>query len=128
MRLSAIHTDEAILGEIGERLAATRLSRNLTQAALARDAGVSKRTVERMEAGESAQLTSLLRVLRALDLLEGLEALLPPVRPGPMELLRAGGRPRQRASGGAPEPAASGPWSWADETEEGGASGEGQGA
>lgn len=117
--LSTTYTDEAILAAIGDRLGAARLSRNLTQAALARDAGVSKRTVERMEAGESVQLTSFLRVLRALELLEGLEALLPPARPGPMELLRAGGQPRQRASGGEPVGRSGGPWRWGDEADEG---------
>ena len=112
-------SDETILADIGDRLAAARLSRNLTQAALARDAGISKRTIERLEAGMSVQLTSLIRVLRALDLLAGLDALLPPSRPGPIELLEAGGKPRQRASGeragaaDADQPAE--PWSWGDE-------------
>ncbi|MFW6089888.1 MAG: helix-turn-helix transcriptional regulator [Gemmatimonadota bacterium] len=117
MNITARQTDDAILAEIGARLSAARLARNLTQAALARDAGVSKRTVERLEAGESAQLTSFLRLLRALDLLEGLDALLPPARPGPIELLEAGGRPRQRASGerGASAPAPDEPWSWGDD-------------
>jgi len=117
-------SDEAILAEIGDRVAAARLSRNLTQAALARDAGVSKRTLERLEAGESAQLTSLLRVLRALDLLGGLDALLPPPRPGPIELLEAGGRPRQRASGSRAEQETPGePWRWDDDGDEGKAEG-----
>lgn len=108
--------DEAILAEMGERLAAARLARNMTQAALARNAGISKRTLERLEAGESAQLTSFLRLLRALDLLEGLDALLPSARPGPIELLEAGGRPRHRATG---ERAAASeteePWHWGDD-------------
>lgn len=109
-------TDDSILAEIGERLAAARLARNLTQAALARDAGVSKRTIERLEAGHSAQLTSVLRLLRALELLDGLDALLPPDRPGPIELLEAGGRPRQRASGSRAEHGAPGePWSWGED-------------
>ena len=37
-------TDEAILRELGGRLTAARLERNLTQEALADQAGVSKRT------------------------------------------------------------------------------------
>lgn len=115
MRFATRQTDEAVLAEIGERLSAARLARNLTQAALASDAGISKRTLERMEAGESAQLTSFLRVLRALDLLEGLEALLPPARPEPMELLRAGGHARQRASPSESEAGPDEPWSWGED-------------
>ncbi len=106
-------TDDAVLDEIGARVGAARLSRNRTQQQLAHDAGVSKRTLERIEAGESAQLTSFIRVLRALDLLGGLELLLPPPEPGPMDLLRRHGRVPQRASGGA-EPA-SRPWTWGED-------------
>src|SRR3989304_2190643 len=54
MKLSKQLTDEAILREVGSRLAGARLARNLTQAALAEEAGVSKRTVERLAAGGGA--------------------------------------------------------------------------
>lgn len=107
-------TDDAVLSELGARLGSVRLSRNMTQAELAHDAGVSKRTVERMEAGQSAQLTSFIRVLRSLDLLDGLDLLLPAAQPGPMDVLRRAGRTPQRASGGsAPSDE---PWTWADES------------
>ena len=108
-------TDEAVLAELGARLSSVRLSRNLTQAQLAQDAGVSKRTVERIEAGQSAQLTSFIRILRTLDLLDGLELLLPPPRPGPMDLLRRAGKPPQRATGSTTSYVE--PWTWADESE-----------
>jgi transcriptional regulator with XRE-family HTH domain len=108
-------TDEAILAELGARISAARLSRDLTQAQLAQDAGVSKRTVERMEAGESAQLTSFIRILRTLELLDRLEMLLPPPRPGPMDLLRRAGKPPRRASGRSTS--SDEPWTWGDEGE-----------
>jgi len=108
-------TDEAILAELGERLSAARLTRDLTQAQLADDAGVSKRTVERIESGRSAQLTSFIRILRTLGLLDGLESFLPPPSPSPMELLKRAGKPPRRATG---KSTSSGrPWSWADESE-----------
>ena len=47
-------TDAAILAEIGTRIVARRLNRQWRQADLAYEAGVSKRTVERIEAGTSA--------------------------------------------------------------------------
>ena len=51
-----------------------------------------------VENGGDVQLGTLLRILRALGRLDALDAFLP--RPGvsPMELLRSGGRERQRAS------------------------------
>ena len=106
--------DDAILAELGARLASVRLSRNLTQAELAREAGVSKRTVERIEAGQSAQLTSFIRVLRSLELVERLETLLPPAGPGPMDLLRRAGKAPQRATGRAST--SNTPWTWGDES------------
>ncbi len=91
-------SDPEILAELGSRLRRYRLQQNLTQADLARDAGIGTRTVRNVEAGGDTQLVTLLRILRALGRLDALDAFLP--RPGvsPMELLRSGGRERQRAS------------------------------
>jgi transcriptional regulator with XRE-family HTH domain len=77
MDISKQYTDLAILSEIGERVGRRRLDRNLTQARLATAAGVSKRTIERMEKGESVQLTSFVQILRALDLVDRLDMLIP---------------------------------------------------
>lgn len=107
-------TDDAILADLGERLSSARLSRNLTQAQLANEAGVSKRTVERIEAGRSAQLTSFIRILRTLDLLGGLESLLPAPEPGPMDLLRRQGKPPQRATGD--HGTTDTPWTWGEDS------------
>ena len=64
-------SDEALLQELGQRIARLRLERNLTQAQLADQAGISKRTLEHLEAGAAAaQLSLFLRVLRQLDLLK----------------------------------------------------------
>lgn len=113
MRFSNLLSDDAALSELGRRLAETRLARGMTQAQLARAAGVSKRTVERLEAGGSTQLTNLVRCLRALDRLEALERVLPERPQSPIDLLERHGKHRQRAR---PEttPAAPGPWTWGD--------------
>ena len=79
-------------------MARCRLNAGATQAALAHEAGVSKRTLERIEAGESVQLANFMRLLRALGLVENLDALAPPDEPGPMDLLRMKGKRRRRAS------------------------------
>ncbi len=106
-------SDDALLEELGDRLTRARLDREWTQAELAEASGVSKRTVERLEAGQPTQIVSFLRVLRAMEMLANLEEVLP--RPGlrPMELLKLQGDQRKRAprkkEGDDTE------WSWGEE-------------
>ncbi len=116
MKFSSQLTDAAILRELGSRLGAARLSRNLTQAALAQEAGVAKRTVERLESGEvAARLSGLVRVCRALGLIERFDALVPAAAPSPVEQLKLAGRQRQRASGRRqPATRARRKWTWGD--------------
>jgi transcriptional regulator with XRE-family HTH domain len=89
--------DKAILNEIGARISQHRINRQLSQARLAEQAGVSKRTVERIESGGSAQMSSMIRVFRVLDLLPGLDAMIPETGPRPMDILKLEGKKRQRA-------------------------------
>ena len=109
-------TDEALLAEIGERLAQRRITFRLTQAGLAERAGVSKRTIERVEAGHSAQLESVIRIFRVLELVDGLEILIPAPGPTPMDLLQRQGRARKRAftPRGVQERRAE--WTWSEDT------------
>lgn len=109
--------DDLVLRELGERLARTRLEKNLSQAGLAKEAGVSKRTVERVEAGEAVKSNSLIRVLRGLGRLEVLDRLVPEPLPSPVERLRLQGRRRRRAgtSRTARETPSTEPWRWGDE-------------
>jgi transcriptional regulator with XRE-family HTH domain len=113
MKFTNLLSNQATLEELGRRLAEARLAQGWTQAQLAQQAGLSKSTIERLEAGGSSQLTNLLRALRALGRLNGLEQLLPEVTASPIDLLERRGKVRQRASG-AHETAAVQPWSWAD--------------
>jgi transcriptional regulator with XRE-family HTH domain len=116
MELSDQISDTAILQEMGERFARRRLDQNRTQAELAREAGVSKRTVERLEKGGSTQVSSLIRVMRALGLLANLDTLVPPAVPSPMERLKLQGRERRRASSGERASESSrDTWTWGDE-------------
>ena len=115
MKITNLLADDAILAEIGERLARRRLDLQLTQAEVAEQAGVSKRTLERIEAGHSAQMSSMVRLFRALDLLPGLEGLVPEAAPGPMELLTRKGKPRQRASKRRRSEQSDKPWSWGED-------------
>jgi transcriptional regulator with XRE-family HTH domain len=118
MKFENLLSDEAVLAEMGQRLVAARLERRLTQAQLAEAAGVSKRTVERLEDGASAQLTNLVRCLRALGRLEGLERLLPETPVNPLDLLSQAKARRSRVRHGrAPGVADTGgsAWVWGDE-------------
>jgi transcriptional regulator with XRE-family HTH domain len=115
MEFTSLLTDDALLAELGARLRRRRVDLALTQAELARRAGIAKRTVERLEVGASVQTSRLVRVLRALDLLAGLDALVPPVRARPMEHLRRDGKPRQRGSSTTPRERADEPWTWGDD-------------
>ncbi len=96
-RIEALNTDAAILEEVGHRLGRHRLALNLTQGELADQAGVSKSTVERIERGESAQLSSWIRILRALGFVEGLNQLVPAPTISPIAQLKLRGKERKRA-------------------------------
>ncbi len=117
MGIESLMSDKAVLVEIGRRLGRCRVELELTQADLAKEAGVSKRTVERVEAGESTQTATLIRMLRVLGLLEALEAAIPEIGPSPMDLLKLQGKERQRASSKKRKTRRTEEeWSWGDET------------
>lgn len=118
MRFEQILTDAGVVEEVGRRLAVHRAVRNLTQDDLAEAAGVARSTVQRLERGDSIQLTSFVKLLRVLDRWEALEAVLPPEVRSPLaELERERGQ-RQRVRGkdrasGAADGART--WTWGSE-------------
>jgi transcriptional regulator with XRE-family HTH domain len=91
-------TDDAVVAELGRRVARHRLNRDWTQERLALESGVSLPTVSRLERGESTSLVSFLRVLRALDLMRDLARLVPDVPTSPVQELRSRRPAKQRAS------------------------------
>lgn len=102
--------------ETGKRIARYRIEQQLTQTELAEQAGVSKRTVERLEAGASVQMSTFIRILRVLNLLPGLERLIPIPGPSPMELLKLKGKVRRRASSKRLPDRSSDIWSWSGDS------------
>lgn len=114
MKITGLLTDDAVLAELGARIASRRVALQLTQSAVAEQAGIAKRTLERMEAGHTSQLGTLVRVLRVLDAASGLDGLIPETGPSPMDLLKRKGKVRQRASGRRAATAAGKPWRWDD--------------
>lgn len=116
MKISTLLSDDIILTEIGARITRRRLDRQLTQAELAEQAGVAKRTVERIEAGASAQMSSMIRIYRVLGLLSNLDKLIPESVPSPMDLLKRKGKIRQRATGQRSAEKTEEAWIWDEET------------
>jgi putative transcriptional regulator len=62
----AIATSDQIETALCKRLQSIRLSRNMTQQQLAEEAGVSNRTIRRLEKGQGVSLDTFIRVLSAL--------------------------------------------------------------
>lgn len=109
--MDKLMADGAILTVLGRRLARQRIAQNDTQEALATEAGISKRTLERLEAGQPSQLLTLIRVLRALNMLNLLETAIPEPEIRPVDLLKLG-KGRQRAS---TKQQQNKDWVWGDE-------------
>lgn len=119
MKLENSNSDQVVLEELGSRLARRRLDRNLTQSELAHEAGVSRATIERLEAGHAVKSSSLIRVLRSLDQLAALDRLIPEPVPSPIERIRLSGRQRRRAAGSRTMRPSQDhePWTWGDSEE-----------
>ena len=109
----SIGSSEQIATALADRLKRIRLSRNLTQADLAREAGVSINTIGRLEAGLGISADTLIRVLIALGIQHRLEGLLPDPTVRPVERIALGGRQRERARAPA-RPVEDGAWVWGD--------------
>ena len=81
-------SDSRILQELGKRLRALRLRKNVTQAELAERALIAIGTVKSLEQGKG-KLSSLVAVLRELDSLQQLDQLIPPETISPLKMAEA---------------------------------------
>ena len=90
-------TSHSLETELGKRLARIRLARNVTQKALAKDAGIGLRTLRRFETGQSSTLDSFLRIAIALGLADGLLNSVPPQDIRPIERVTSRRLERKRA-------------------------------
>ncbi len=114
MRIDAHISDMAVLSELGSRLARYRLNRNMKQEALAKEAGISLPTLQRIERGHSTNITNIIRVLRSLGLLENLEIVIPGPPVSPMMQMKMAGKTRRRASPKQKTLQSDEPWTWGD--------------
>ena len=63
--------------DIGQRIKIYRIMREISQQDLADMTGVSKRSISRLEQGETVQVDTLFKVLLALNLGDNIEVLVP---------------------------------------------------
>jgi transcriptional regulator with XRE-family HTH domain len=115
-------SDDAIVAELGRRIVLHREGLNLTQAEFADRAGVGRSTVQRIERGDSIQLSSLVKLLRAVGRVDALDAVLAAELRSPVAELQRQRERRQRVrhrrhSGQAPPASESTAWTWGDEDE-----------
>ena len=66
--------DEDVVEQLGKELRRMRLSSNISQAEVAKRAGLDRTTVVKLEAGRAATLLTVVQVLRAMDRLDVLNA------------------------------------------------------
>lgn len=114
MKVGPAMSESTILEELGKRAQQHRVSMNLTQSQLAEAAGVSQRTIERFEAGNSIQTDKLLRTLRALRLSENLDQLIPEASVRPLQLVGTKAKIRLRAHTGRTTTSKAAGWVWGD--------------
>jgi transcriptional regulator with XRE-family HTH domain len=109
----SLASSDQLVRIVGKQVERVRLSRNITQEMLAKEAGVSSRTIRNLENGEGVFLDTFVRVLIALGLQENLMTMLPDPTIRPMERIGSDGfeRKRARPMETADEEA---PWSWGD--------------
>ncbi len=110
----AIATSGQIEAFLYQQLKNIRLTRNFTQAQLARESGVAIGTIRRLEDGKTVTLNTLIRVMMALDLQQNLETLLPDPTIRPMERVNRSGLERKRARP-VPVDSENSTWAWGDE-------------
>ena len=91
-------SDKGIEEEIGHRIKALRLRKNITQKELAEATTLSLNAIKALESGR-AKLSTLITVLRELEALEALDSFIPDIAISPMQLAKMKGKTRKRASG-----------------------------
>lgn len=109
----SVATSDQMEAALCKRLESIRLSRNITQAQLAEEAGVSPRTIGRLEKGQGVSVDTFIRVMKALGIHHSLEALLPDPAVRPVERIGISARERKRARP-APVGDEGSAWSWGD--------------
>ena len=103
---------ETIEWDICKKLERIRLLKNISQAKLAEAAGVSRRTISRMENGGGISLDTFIRVMQALDLTDHLTAMLPNSDIRPVERAGRKGKGERKNASSPRTPKKTKKWEW----------------
>lgn len=114
MKIFGTESNEQILKELGQRLKDIRIALSYTQKDMADRAGVSPKTIERIEGGENVRIENLVNLLRAMNLLQNLEILVPEQTILPTEL-HDYGKKRQRVAQTKEKEASNSTWQWGED-------------
>jgi putative transcriptional regulator len=91
-------SDKGIADELGRRMKALRLRRNITQKELAEATTFSVNAIKSLESGRG-KLSTLIAALRELEALDQLDNFIPEITISPLQLAKTQGKVRKRASG-----------------------------
>ena len=91
-------SDKHIEKELGARIKALRLRKNITQKELAEATTFSLNAIKSLESGRG-KIATLIPVLRELGVLEHLDNFIPETSISPLQLAKRQGKERARASG-----------------------------
>ena len=91
-------SDNAIVTELASQIKQMRLSKNFSQAELAKATGLDRVTISRFENGRAATLLTVVQILRALEKLEVLNEFEQVEEISPLAVAEAQEKYRKRAS------------------------------
>ena len=111
MKITGNENNNSILKELGQRIKDTRIAMSLTQKELALKAGVSSKTIERIEMGENIKVESFFNILRVFNSLSNVD-LLVAQQEIPLECVYRNKPKRKRAS---TKTEVKTDWVWGDE-------------
>ena len=114
MKLTARSSNEEFLRELGKRIREVRIGLDMTQNDAAKKAGVTAKTISRIENGEDLAVSTMLNVLRALGMVQNIDALVPEPTARPSVLI-ANDKEKQRVRKKAGQKDSSRQWKWGDE-------------
>ncbi|MHB8564446.1 MAG: helix-turn-helix domain-containing protein [Acidiferrobacteraceae bacterium] len=91
-------SDKGIAEELGGRIRALRLRKNITQKKLSEATTLSLNAIKSLESGRG-KLSTLIAILRELGALDHLDSFIPEPSISPVQLVKMRGKGRERASG-----------------------------
>ncbi|MBL4854396.1 MAG: helix-turn-helix transcriptional regulator [Robiginitomaculum sp.] len=96
MKIENLTPNNAILQELGTRLARIRKQQGYSQLRLANEAGIGVATLRRIEAGHDSQMETWLKLMKSLQMITAIDDLLPKNYSSPMAEALSNRRTRKK--------------------------------